>query len=59
VDLRMLEAKTLDGICKLDVDREIVRVQLEPVLGGESPASSRTSIASVARDPSKLIFQWR
>ena len=35
VDLGMLEANALDRIGQLDVDAEVVRVQLEPVVGGE------------------------
>ena len=36
VDLGMLEADALDGVGELDVDAEIVRVQLQPVVGREA-----------------------
>ena len=52
----MLEPETLDGVRELDVDAEIVGVQLEPVVGGESGVLL-TSIESVAIGPSKLSFQ--
>jgi hypothetical protein len=34
-NLRVLEAETLDGVGQLDVDREVVRVELELVAGAE------------------------
>ena len=58
VHLGMLEAHALNRVGEFDVDREIVGVELQPVVG-ESPASSCTSIDSVAIEPSNVSFQWR
>jgi hypothetical protein len=44
----MLEADALQRVGELDVDAEVVRVELELVVGRPQAASSLTSIASVA-----------
>ena len=53
----MLEADALQRVGELDVDAEVVGVELELVVGGRRPASSLTSIASVATAPSMVNFQ--
>ena len=48
VDLGMLEADALQRVGELDVDAEVVGVELQLVVVRRRPASSFTSIASVA-----------
>ena len=57
VDLGMLEADALDRVGELDVDAEVVRVQLQLVVGRQAGVLAATSIASVAIGPSKVSFQ--
>ena len=58
-DLGMLEADALNRVGELDVDAEVVRVQLEPVVGRQAGVLLHVHRRASRPAPSKVSFQWR